>query len=162
MTETALRGATKTPLWYRIAAEMQLEDPSVTHDAIATRVGRHRVTVTRGMQTPEYDAVMTELMNGYPGAQIDAIAMRALRVHVAKNPQVALRWLELRRRFKPERIEVTGADGSPLLPDDLRAEIRLMAKRIAGGTVVEPAAEAQAKPEGPELGPEGSAEAGPK
>jgi hypothetical protein len=133
-TARTLQNATKVPTWYRVAAELLWARPSVTHAEIAQQVGRSRVTVTRALHTPAFQQALDDAGQPYVN-QLTIAAHRGLLQAWAKGRAAAVAMSLLRSRglVKPERVEVTGADGAPLVPSDLAEQIRYYADRLAAG-----------------------------
>jgi len=67
----------------------------------------------------------------------------------------ALKVLQLRGIAPADRMELTGAGGSPLVPGDVSEQIRAYAQRLLSGTVEAPADPEQSPPEAAEPGADG-------
>lgn len=144
------------PAWYRVAAAMLVTTPSVTHKVIAKKTGRARETVTRAMHTSQMQRAIDDALAEHWNL-VAVAAPRALISGFAKGRGMAqaLKVLQLRGIAPADRLELTGADGTPLMPQEVSEQIRAYAKKLLDGTVEAPADPEQSSPEAAEPGAEG-------
>jgi len=143
------------PAWYRVAAAMLVTTPSVTHREIAKKTGRARVTVTRAMHTRQMQRAIDDALAEHWNF-VAVAAPRALIAGFSKGRGLAqaLKVLQLRGVAPTDRLELTGAGGSPLVPGDVSEQIRAYAQKLLGGTVEAPADPEQTPREAAEPGVE--------
>jgi hypothetical protein len=160
MTEQTIPDDTNAPrpmpAWYRVAAAMLVTTPSVTHREIAKKTGRARVTVTRAMHTRQMQRAIDDALAEHWNF-VAVAAPRALIAGFSKGRGLAqaLKVLQLRGVAPTDRLELTGAGGSPLIPGDVSEQIRAYTQRLLSGTVEAPAAPEQTSPEVAEPGTQG-------
>jgi len=135
---------------------MLVTNPSVTHREIAKKTGRARPTVTRAMHTRQMQRAIDDALSEHWNL-VAVAAPRALLRGFSKGQGLAqaLKVLQLRGIAPADRMELTGAGGSPLVPGDVSEQIRAYAQRLLSGTVEAPADPGQTPPEAAEPGAEG-------